>query len=260
MDANRVAWNIGGWKKGEPHNVIPMHMGHEEVIDLGCAWPVVAHDLLPKTAQPRAHIAYHVLCAAYDVHTGGVATVAVSGREIEFRINETLHSLVAVEASTVGLEERLLNFVTHPCAGEGNWNGSARSPKTYAHSSSVLAEGASCPLPRQPRCQAQDIPGPLALIGDVIHQRADERNPQATDLTLGCVNREVRSGSGQDIAWDTSVDELNEKVLRLIPRTADDDLAVAVGIGIEANIRQGLFDGEFDLRDALGGKALSSST
>ena len=39
-------------EKGEPHDVIPMHMGHEEVIDLGCARAVLTHDLLPKAAQP----------------------------------------------------------------------------------------------------------------------------------------------------------------------------------------------------------------
>src|SRR5437773_367454 len=87
MDANRVAWNIGGGKKGEPHDMIPMHMGHEKVIHLRFAWTVLAHDLLPETAQPRAHIAYGVLCAAHEVHTGGVAPVAVPDRESEFRVD-----------------------------------------------------------------------------------------------------------------------------------------------------------------------------
>jgi hypothetical protein len=31
MDANRVAGDIGRWKKGEPHDVIPVHMGHEKI-------------------------------------------------------------------------------------------------------------------------------------------------------------------------------------------------------------------------------------
>src|SRR5215510_3221357 len=77
IDTNGIAWNVGGREKGEPHDVIPMHMGHEEVIDLRGAWAVLAHDLLPKAAQTRAHVADHVLCAANEFHTRRVATIAM---------------------------------------------------------------------------------------------------------------------------------------------------------------------------------------
>ena len=63
---------------------------------------------------------------------GGVATVAVPDRKIEFLINEALDSLIVVKASAVGLQERLLNFATHPGPGQGDRNGAAGSPKTYA--------------------------------------------------------------------------------------------------------------------------------
>jgi hypothetical protein len=103
MDANRIAWNVGGWKKGEPHNVIPMHMGHEEVIDLGRAWAVLTHDLLPKAAQPRAHITDHVRRATNEFHTCRVATIAMPCWEIELFVDETLDLLVVGKASTVGV-------------------------------------------------------------------------------------------------------------------------------------------------------------
>src|SRR5882724_4332055 len=98
------------------------------------------------------------------------------------------------------------------------------------------------------------------MIGDMVHQSQDKRNSQAAYLTPGSVNRQVRSWPGQEIKGDASVDELNEKVLRLIPRAAHFHFATAVGIGIEANIRQCLFDGEFDLREACGWKARRAGT
>src|SRR5438309_266422 len=114
MDANRIARNIGRWKEGEPHDVIPMHVRHEKIIHLGFPRAVLTHDLLSETAQPRAHITHHVLSATHDVHTRGVATVAVPDRESEFLVHEALERRLVVKASTVGLQERLLNFATHP--------------------------------------------------------------------------------------------------------------------------------------------------
>jgi hypothetical protein len=98
------------------------------------------------------------------------------------------------------------------------------------------------------------------MIGDVVHQRQDELNAKATYLPPGGVKLQVRNWPGQEVEGDTSVNELNEKVLRLIPPTAHLHFATAVGIRIEANICQCFFDGEFDLRDARLGKAGSDGT
>src|SRR5262245_20008811 len=121
-------------------------------------------------------------------------------------------------------------------------------------------EGASWALERRQCGQAQDILGTLAMIDGVIHERTDERNPQATYRTLGSVHREVWSWSGEHIEGNARINELNRKVSRLILHAADFDLAAAIRIGVETNIRQGLFDGEFDLHDTLGEKARSSGT
>src|SRR5215813_1011348 len=196
MDANRVAGDVGGWKKGEAQDVIPVHVGHEKIISWGFSWTVLAHDLLPEPAQPRAHITHHVLGAVHDVHTGGVATVAVPDREIEFLVNEALERCLVVETSAIGLQERQPNLATHPGPGQGDRNGAASSPKTYEHSSSGLAEGVSLALQHS---QAQNILGTLAMIGGVIHERPDERNPQATYRTLGRVQREIWSWPGEHI-------------------------------------------------------------
>src|SRR5262249_11110969 len=103
-----------------------------------------------------------------------------------------------------------------------------------------------------------DIPGTLAMIGGVIHECTDERNPQATYRTLGRVQREVWSWPGEHIEGDASIDELNHPVSCLILRAADFYLTAAIGIGVETNIRQGLFDSEFHLHDTLRWKARSS--
>jgi hypothetical protein len=98
------------------------------------------------------------------------------------------------------------------------------------------------------------------MVGGVIYERTDERNPQATDLTLGHVHREVWSWPGEHIEGDTRIDELNRKMPCLILCAADFHLATAIGIGVETNIRQGLFNSEFDLHDTLGCKARRSGT
>jgi hypothetical protein len=81
---------------------------------------VLTHDLLAKAAQPRAHITDHVLYAADEFYTGGVATIAVPCREIQLFVDETLDCLVVGKASTIGVQEGLLNFVPHPRPGEGD--------------------------------------------------------------------------------------------------------------------------------------------
>jgi hypothetical protein len=184
----------------------------------------------------------------------------VPNREIQFFVNEALDSHIVIKMSAIGLQERLLNFATHPGSGQGDRNGAAGSPKTYEHSSSGHAEGTSWALQRQQGGQAQDILGPLAMIGGVIHERTDERNPQATYRTPGSVPREVWSWSGEHIEGDARINELNRKVSRLVLHAANFHLAAALRIGVETNIRQGLFDGEFDLHDTLGEKARSSGT
>src|SRR5262249_28316502 len=126
--------------------------------------------------------------------------------------------------------------------------------------SSGLAESVSWALQRQQRRQAQDIPGPLATIGGVIHERTDERNPQATYLTLGRVHREVWSWPGEHIEGDARINDLNREVSCLILRAADFHLTAAIGIGVQTNIRQGLFDSELDLHDTLGWKARRRGT
>ena len=49
----------------------------------------------------------------------------------------------------------------------------------------MLAAGATSALERQSHYQPQNIPVSLTIIGDVVHQSQDERNPQATWLALG---------------------------------------------------------------------------
>src|SRR5262249_16698889 len=85
--------------------------------------------------------------------------------------------------------------------------------------------------------------------------RTDERNPQTTYRTLGRIQREVWSWHGEHIEGDTRIDDLNCKVSHLILGAADLHLAATIGVGVKTNIRQGLFDSEFDLHYALGWKA-----
>ena len=169
MDANRVAWNIGGWKKGEPHDVIPMHMGHEEIIDLGCAGPCSRMICCPRLRSPEPISQTMYSVPPTSVHTRGVATVAVPDREIELFVDETLDRLVVGEASTVGVQEGLLNFVTYPCTGQGD----RKEPRVPQKRMSIvppflkrehLRLTATAALP------AADIPLSLTMIGDMVHR------------------------------------------------------------------------------------------
>src|ERR1700752_5220564 len=56
MNANRVSLSIGGREKRKSHDVVPVHVGHKEIINLRPV-AVRARHLFAVAAQARAHVA-----------------------------------------------------------------------------------------------------------------------------------------------------------------------------------------------------------
>jgi hypothetical protein len=106
-------------------------MGHKKVIDLGLAWGEFLHNVLPKTAQPGAHIAHHMVRTANNFYAGRVAAIAMPGGKIQLRLNELFDRRLALKVATTGLAERLLELAPDGFAARRYRNGPSRSPKTY---------------------------------------------------------------------------------------------------------------------------------
>ena len=76
VDANAVTWNVGWGEEGKPHDVVPMHVGHEDVIGLRRCRAVARHHLLAERPHTRAEVAQHILGAAgFDLDARGVSAV-----------------------------------------------------------------------------------------------------------------------------------------------------------------------------------------
>src|SRR5262247_2505745 len=103
MYTNGIPGYISRRKKRKPHDVIPMHMRHKKIIELGLAGAVILHHLLPQTAQAGTHIAHCVVFTTHDFHACSVAAVTMPGGKIQLPVDKLLDSRFAIELPAVRL-------------------------------------------------------------------------------------------------------------------------------------------------------------
>src|SRR5215475_14345731 len=103
MYTNSIPGYISRRKKWKPHDVIPMHMRHKKIIELGLARAVILHHLLPQTAQAGTHIAHRVVLTIHDFHACGVAAITMPDGKIQLLIDEPLNSRFVIELPAVRL-------------------------------------------------------------------------------------------------------------------------------------------------------------
>src|SRR5215813_7051863 len=101
MYTNGIPGYVSRRKKRKPHDVIPMHMRHKKIIELGLARAVILHHLLPQTAQAGTHIAHRVVFAIHDFHACSVAAITMPDGKIQLLIDEPLDSHFAIESPAV---------------------------------------------------------------------------------------------------------------------------------------------------------------
>ena len=86
VDADAVARNVGRREERQPHDVVPVHVGHEDVIGLRRRRTVARERRLPERAHAAAEIAEHVVGpAGLDLDAGRVAAVGSGHRRTRGR-------------------------------------------------------------------------------------------------------------------------------------------------------------------------------
>ena len=79
-----VAGYIGGRKEGKTHDVVPVQMGHEDMIGLRRPRPEAFQHRLAKRARPAAEVENHVLgSTGFHLHATGVAAVGAGNVETQ---------------------------------------------------------------------------------------------------------------------------------------------------------------------------------
>ena len=132
VDHDTVAGHEGRHEERQPHDVVPVQMGQEDVKGLRGA-AVLLHRGLAEGAQAAAHVADEVVEAAgLDLHAGGVAAVGALGREGQAG-DDALHVGLGVERSAARGKQRGLQFLAHAVGRERHRQRAARAPKVHAH-------------------------------------------------------------------------------------------------------------------------------
>ncbi len=82
VEANPVARNVGRREERQPHDVIPVQVGDEDVVGLRRSGAVAGERGLPERTQAAAQIAQHVLGAAgFDLDARRVPAVGSGDRK-----------------------------------------------------------------------------------------------------------------------------------------------------------------------------------
>src|SRR5690242_21682249 len=84
VDANAIAANVRRREKREPHDVVPVHVGHEHMVGLRRARAVTRDRTLTERANARAEVAEHVFRGAgLDLDAWTMAAVGAGARHPE---------------------------------------------------------------------------------------------------------------------------------------------------------------------------------
>ena len=106
MDNDGRAGIEGRREIRQAHDVVPMHVGHEEVEDPGMALGAAAIGAMAEIPKARSHVAdKEGVVPRFDLDAGGCAAVAAIGREVEIRAGEFRRlGLIAERAATGGYQ------------------------------------------------------------------------------------------------------------------------------------------------------------
>src|SRR5215207_3959698 len=140
MNAYGIAGNVSRREKWEAHDVVPMDVGHEEIINLRLLRSMLRQDLLAEAAQSRAHIAESVMIAADYFHARSIAAVTTAQGKFQLRIDKALERRVVGEFAAVGSEQSAFNFVADHRSVTHCRQRAASPPKTDAHGDSPFLD------------------------------------------------------------------------------------------------------------------------
>src|SRR5690606_21730333 len=135
----------GGGEEGEPHEVIPVKVRHEDV-DQGRAASPPRLDVRAEWARTASHVAYEVLipgARGHHLHAGGMAAEGTAEGSREPVLDECARFLDAVELRVMGEHERLRKAVAQVARGERHRQRSSGAPEAHAHGAQPPSKAAA---------------------------------------------------------------------------------------------------------------------
>ena len=131
IDAEPVAFEIGGGEKRKPHDVVPMHVGHEDVIRLRRS-RVARHGLLAEGAHAAAEVAEDVLgTSRFDLDARAVTAIGAGHGDIE-AVDIGIELTVRCKGAPGRAAQRSHYLLADLGRGEGDRQRSAGAPETDA--------------------------------------------------------------------------------------------------------------------------------
>src|SRR5258706_5295343 len=177
VDADLRAGDVRGAEEGETHDVVPVHVGHEDVHRGGLARLAGEH-VHAERPRAAAHVADVVLVAGQlDLHAGRVAAEGVREREVELLGRVGVRFLVARESLARGLHQRLRELVADIGGREVARIRPAGAPEAHAHGPYPLSNAAAA--------SADSAPTASRTVGNTWNTRL-KCEISKISATIGC--------------------------------------------------------------------------
>ncbi len=132
VDVDAVARNVGRSEEREPHDVVPVHVRHEDVIRLRRFGAMTRHRLLAEGPHARTQVAQHVIgTPGFQFDAGSMSAVAPSNREAH-AVDVGGDFIVRCEVPAGRSAQRADQLVAHAGCGQCDGQGTARTPEPDA--------------------------------------------------------------------------------------------------------------------------------
>ena len=133
VDADARAAHVGRPEKREAHDVVPMHVRHEDV-DRGGTARLAREHVLAEGARAASHVADEVLLApGLELHARRMAAEGVAHGEGQRLGSELVRLAVGGKAPALRRDQRPREPVADVGGGESDGDRAARTPEAYAH-------------------------------------------------------------------------------------------------------------------------------
>ena len=139
MDDDTIARYIDRGKEREAHDVVPMQVGHENMVGLRRTGRELPQIVNPQGPSTRTEIQEHMTCSLrLQLHATGVTTIRASDFKRQLGVNKRLHVLPSIQALIYRRIERCHHFRASLLSGQRDRNRPPGTPKTDFHGKAFL--------------------------------------------------------------------------------------------------------------------------
>jgi hypothetical protein len=133
VDPYAVARDVRRREEGEPHDVVPVHVRHEDMVGLRRRRAMPRERLLAERTHAGAQVAQHVVgSAGFDFDAGRVPAVASGNRQAQ-AVDEGCEVGVGGERLAGRGAQCRHDLVAYADGGQRDGQRTARAPEAYAH-------------------------------------------------------------------------------------------------------------------------------